>query len=304
MTLNPALLDFKPLNCSFDSTLGDYYQDLSPALRMIESGYHGPTDENGIPLLTVAGQGDFANAVTISQTAIANMTVLRRGDSSRASAARAQLDWLVKHQQHEAPWAGCWLMQHDNPKYAFLRAPWTGSLASGNAISALLRGHELFGDERYRHAAAEAYAGLHADRGLWTLYREIDQDLWYEEYPADVPLHVLNGHIYTMFAVLDYARVTGDAEARARWEMALATARRHLLRFDIGFWSIYDLRMREPTNVHYHKNIHIPQLRILAELTGDSVFTEVADRWQLYLSSRLCRVRLAVWLRVRARLPR
>ena len=57
--------------------------------------------------------------------------------------------------------------------------------------------------------------------------------------------------------------------------------------------------MLEPANVHYHKNIHIPQLRILARLTEESRFDAVADRWERYLRSRVSHARLFVALRLR-----
>jgi len=302
--IEPESLEFPPLHCSLESTLGDYYQDFHDAILIVESGYHGPMDERGIPLLTVPGQGEYANAVTTAQYALANMTAIRRGERDREARARAQLDWLVESQESGGEWAGCWLMRHDNQKYAWLRAPWTGSLATGHALSALLRGHELFGADQYRESGEAAYRGLHLERGQWTLFSGDAEDLWYEEYPAEVPLHVLNGHLYTALAVLDYARVTGDKEADERWRQAAATALRHLEQFDVGYWSIYDLRFRERANVHYHKNIHIPLLRIMARLTGEHAFSERADRWERYLSSRWSRVQLAVSLRVRARLAR
>jgi len=302
--IDPAALEFPPLNASRDSVLGDYYQDMTAAIALVESGYHGPVNERGIPLLALKGQGDVASVVTTAQYALANMTALRHGDRAREALARAQLDWLVENQESDEPWTGCWVMRHDDPKYPWLRAPWTGSLALGNALSALLRGHELFADGRYLAAADAAYAGLHAERGAWTLYRADGDDLWYEEYPAEQPLHVLNGHIYTLLSVLDYARASGDGGAWERWERGAATVLRHLAEFDTGYWSIYDLRFREPANVHYHKNIHLPQLRILGSLTGDQTFSRTADRWERYLASPVARLRLWAWLRIRARLKR
>lgn len=303
--IKPETLDFPPLHCSLEKTLGDYYQDFRGAITLVESGYHGPLDARGVPLLTVPGHGSFASPVTTAQYALANMTALRHGEWTREARARAQLDWLVESQETAGDWSGCWLMRHDNQKYRWLRAPWTGSLASGHALSSLLRGHELFGEERYRVSAESAYAALHANRGEDGLVREGPEDLWYEEYPAGAsPLHVLNGHLYTLLAVLDYARVTGDADADARWRRASDTALRHLDEFDIHYWSIYDLRFREPCNVHYHKNIHIPLLRVMASLTGEAGFSATADRWSRYLHSKLARPRLAVSLRVRAGLRR
>jgi heparosan-N-sulfate-glucuronate 5-epimerase len=284
-------LEFPPLNCTHDERLGDYYQDFSAAIEVIESGYHGSIDERGVPLVNIQGQGQFAIPVTCAQYGLANMIAFGRGDERRGELARVQLDWLVDAQEREGAWAGCWLMHHDDQKYPWLRAPWTGALTSGNAISALLRGWELFGVDTYRDAAEAGYRGLHAPRSSDQLFLERNGTLWYEEYPADEPLHVLNGHIYTLLGVLDYARVANDPEAEERWRRGASTTLKHLEDFDVGYWSVYDLRKREPASVHYHKNIHIPQLRILGRLTGESRFDAVANRWERYLRSRVSHAR-------------
>ena len=296
--IKPETLDFPPLHCATDPTLGDYYQDLSHAITLIESNYYvgkgrycGGCDSRGIPMVEIDGQGAFPLAVTTAQYALANITAFRRGDGERGPRARNQLDWLVGTQEREGDWAGCWLIRYDNPKYGWLRTPWTGALSSGNAISALLRGWELFGQEDYRASAEAAYSALHTHREHGQLFDEARGELWYEEYPANPAIHVLNGHIYTLLGVLDYARVSGDSQAEQRWRRAAATALAHLDEFDLGYWSAYDMRWREPAGVHYQKNVHVPQLRILARLTEDERFAVVADRWERYLESRLCRAR-------------
>ena len=296
--IKPETLEFPPMNCSLSSELGEYYQDFHGAIEMVESGYHGALDHAGIPLVDHGKQGSFADAIHTSQYALANLAAVTRGEQLRAERARVQLDWLVAAQERSGEFEGCWLMDHDNPKYRWLTAPWISALASGNAISALLRGWELFGDERYRNAADAAYRALHRPRPTMSLCEERDEQLWYEEYPADPPLHVLNGHIYALLGVADYARVNDDAEAHDRWRRAAYTALRHLEQFDLGFWSAYDLRWREPVSVHYQKNIHVPLLRILGALTDEAGFDTVADRWDSYTRSVVCRARWQAELRL------
>jgi hypothetical protein len=101
-----------------------------------------------------------------------------------------------------------------------------------------------------------------------------------------------------LFGVLDYARASGDHGAEQRWRLAAETTLHALNDFDLGYWSAYDSRMREPASLHYHKNIHIPQLRILASLTGEPGFSTVAERWERYLNSAFARARLAVSYRL------
>jgi hypothetical protein len=292
--IRPESLEFPPLNCSLDRQLGGYYQDFSQAIGLVEEGSYGSPALDGAPQIAHTGKGDRRNAIITAQYALANMTVAARGNGSRMELARRLLNSLIATQEPRGEWAGCWLIKYDNPKYPWLTAPWTSAMASGHAISALLRGWELFGLESYLTAAEAAYQALHRPRTGTRLYEEMGNELWYEEYPALPPVRVLNGHVYCLLGVADYARVSGDPEADSRWRRAAATAIAHLRDFDLGYWSAYDLRWREPTSIHYHKNIHIPQLRVLAALTDDPRPAQTANRWDRYLHSPFCRLRWIV----------
>jgi hypothetical protein len=297
--ISPASLDFPPLDCRLDHNLGDYYQDFAPAIRLVEAGYHGDVDPSGVPLQRLRGNRNVYNATVVAQYALANIIAYRRGARERLATARIQLEWLVSAQERTDEFAGCWLMRYDDANHPWLKAPWTSAITSGTAISALLRGAELFGDGRYRAAALAAYRSMHIARPQMALCLERGADLWYEEYPAVPPLHVLNGHAYALLGVADYARVTRDPEADARWRRAAVTLLSHIEEFDLGYWSAYDLRSREPVSVHYQKNIHVPLLRILATLVQDAGFATVADRWEQYTSRIRSRIRFHAELRLR-----
>jgi hypothetical protein len=298
--IRPESLDLPPLHCSLDSTLGDYYQDFSPAIALVEDGPGGGLDAEGIPVTSPGGE-PVPSPIRVAQYALGNLIAAGRGEERRAEVARVQLDWLVAAQADAGEWAGCWPMTHDNPKYPWLRAPWFSALASGNAISALLRGWEALGEAPYRDAASAAYEGLHVPRDAMRICEESGGELWYEEYPGVPALRVLNGHVYCLLGVADHARVSGDVEADRRWRLAASTLLARLDEYDLGFWSAYELRWREPASLHYQRNIHVPQLRILAALTGEARFADVAERWARQAASPLSRIRWRVALRTHAR---
>ncbi|MGE0453016.1 MAG: D-glucuronyl C5-epimerase family protein [Vicinamibacteria bacterium] len=293
----PSRLDFPPLNCSLCRPLGDYYQDFLPALELVETGYHGTLDARGVPRVRIGDTGERYLPVAIAQYALANASALIRGDRARTRPLKVLCDWLVDNQRMETEYAGLWMMDFDNVKYPWLQSPWASALAQGNAISALLRAAELLGDQRYADAALAGYHALHGAGSPLLLVRESGDELWYEEYPAREALHVLNGHVYTLFGILDVARTFGEPGALDRWRRGARTLAARLRDFDLGYWSAYDLRTKEPVGTHYHKNIHIPQLRILGILDGDPIFDQVADRWERYLSSVVARLRCAFAMR-------
>jgi len=118
----------------------------------------------------------------------------------------------------------------------------------------------------------------------------------------DPPSHVLNGHVFALWGVLDWARATGDESAWQLWRQGAATLGRHLPEYDCGYWSLYDLRYRELASRYYQDNIHVPQLHAMHRLTDDATFGDYARRWAAYSGSLLCRTRWAVGLRLRSRL--
>lgn len=291
-------MDFPPLDVGTGGELKRFYQDFGPAVALVESGHHGPLDERGVPLVRYP-EGVLAfNPITAAQYALGLHTLVLQGDAARQDRLRVVLDRLVEAQTDAGPRTGFWELRFQNPKYPSLRNPWVSALAQGNAISALLRGWQLFGDDGYRRAAEAGNRALHGQgAGSPPPCLESDTALWYEEYPHGRPLHVLNGHVYALLGVLDHARDSGDPESERRWRAAAATTLGALPGYDTGYWSRYDLRSGELVDRHYHRNIHIPQLRILAALTGDEGFEHMADRWEGYLNSPLCHLRRNVTMR-------
>lgn len=303
--LRPERLEARARSAAHGNVLGLYYQDFSAAIALVESGYHGVRDDRGIPLVRYGRQGFHYNPITAAQYGLANLDAVMLGDDSRRTLAEEILEWLVGTLERQAGGAGLWRMPFRDLKYPWLDRGWVSALALGQGISALLRGHELFGRQEYLVAAGQAYEGLHAGLVSPPLVREESGGaIWYEEYPADPPLHVLNGHIYALLGVLDWARVTGDPQARRRWEAAVSAVRSSLASFDTGYWSLYDLRFRELSSLHYHKNIHLPQLEILGILSGDPCFDEVARRWRRYLGNPRCRIKRWLMLRLAHRVGR
>ena len=55
-------------------------------------------------------------------------------------------------------------------------------------------------------------------------------------------------------------------------------------RFDSGYWSYYDVQYPYVGDYFYHKAIHIPQLKVLNQITGDQYFLEYAEKWENYFN--------------------
>ena len=100
---------------------------------------------------------------------------------------------------------------------------------------------------------------------------------------------VLNGAIFTLWGVRDVAVGLGDADARALFDDGLDALARGIGRWDLGYWSRYDLfphRMVNIASSAYHE-LHIDQLAALRAVAPRPALTETEARFRRYQASRL-----------------
>jgi hypothetical protein len=157
-------------------------------------------------------------------------------------------------------------------------------MAQGEAASLLVRLLEETGDERFAQAALRALEPMAQPPSSGGLRAPLAGGFLPQEYPTDPPSHVLNGAIFALWGCHEVADRLGDVEARRLFEEDAATLAGSIDRYDTGYWSRYDLFPHRVDNVSspaYH-DLHITQLRALAELTGRPEFTATADRFERY----------------------
>jgi heparosan-N-sulfate-glucuronate 5-epimerase len=93
--------------------------------------------------------------------------------------------------------------------------------------------------------------------------------------------------------VYDYFLATNDRSAQKLFTGAVQTLLYNLDRYDLGFWSLYELsgtRLPMVASPFYHQ-LHIVQLRVMHRLTREDTFARVADRWEGYSRSPSKRTR-------------
>lgn len=283
-------LRIRPVGASFSPVLGPYYLDMNDVIPLVESGFHGPLDGSGVPLIAVGGGEHVYSPMVIAQYALAlHGECLRLGHGLHEKKFANQIEAMVNLVEREGEWRGFFRHRWDNVKYRQVRAPWVSALSQGSAISALLRGYQLWRDERLLEEASAMFRAMARPIRAGGV-RTIDRcgHLWFEEYPMDPPSHVLNGFIFSLWGVLDFARTTGDRQAWQWWREGIDTLKAHLREFDCGFWSLYDLRYRELASLHYHTNIHTPQLEATYGITGEAIFRDYAARWRRFSGSWRC----------------
>ncbi len=87
----------------------------------------------------------------------------------------------------------------------------------------------------------------------------------------------------------DYYLATGDEEAKKLFDKTVHALTTNLMRYDTGFWSLYDLNQTRlwPLASPFYHRLHVMQLKVMHRLTWQSVFLEYANLWESYRKSYL-----------------
>jgi hypothetical protein len=98
--------------------------------------------------------------------------------------------------------------------------------------------------------------------------------------------HVLNGFLYALLSLWECGRYFKSAKARSLFSRGVGTLKKRLPDFELimpGFkWSRYDNRKIFYSGIHYHKRVHVYQLKILAGITKEQYLKDAYRRWDSY----------------------
>lgn len=278
--------------------LGPYYMTFRQ-----KADYQGIFDKQGVPMLDYHGQiGRQYNPIAIAQYGLAHYNLLCSCHSERArdndlrthrNVFLKQADWLIANLEINLRGLSVWQHHFDFEYYQKLQAPWPSALSQGQGISVLVRAWQITGESIYLDKAKQAFLALTkpiSQGGLQDL--DSQGNIWLEEYLVNPTAHILNGFIWALWGVYDFWLVTKDEIAKELFADCVITLIKNLPKYDIGFWSLYDLskqKLKMLASPFYHQ-LHIVQLKIMADLTKQKVFSQYHKKWQLYQNNPLYRL--------------
>lgn len=265
--------------------LGPYYMIFAG-----KADYAGPRDKDGVILFDYFFDiGRQYNPLAIAQYGLGNWNryVAANGKGQMAnsekyiSEAKIQAEWLIANLEPNGKGLKVW--KHKFPwHYKFpLAAGWYSGHSQGTGISLLARLYQETKDERYLRAAKEAFPALAADIVAGgVVYRDTEGGTWLEEYLVSEPTRILNGYLWALWGVWDYWLLTSDIRAKELFGACVATVVKNLPKYDLGFWSRYDLsRQLIPmiASPYYH-SLHIVQLRATAKIAKSAPATKYEQK--------------------------
>ncbi len=279
----------------------EYPVDLSEIFARIKNGEYGPLDQAGLPLvdyerLFAANRiksktpiGAHYTPVTLAFFALGNL-------QSDLVAVRRVAEWFVAHQIDSRGTGGVWLhrfpMPHLPPLIEYLPGAWISAMAQGLGASVLLRASAIFNAPHFFAAARGALDCFRYSTSRGGVAHELNAgNIFLEEFPADPPMHVLNGALFALIGLHEFLQHERFEEFERTYRRALQGVLQLLPRFDAGYASYYDLRGRQIANASYH-DLHIRLLHAMANLSGEAEFQRTAARWQEYTMHHIKR---ALW---------
>jgi hypothetical protein len=274
--------------------LGEYYFEMTEPLLLSGHSQEFHFDDEGIPLIPtyidVEERALIHYPISIGQYGLA---VWHTFHQTGAEADRHRflriVDWFYRNRIEDERLGAYWLTDVEKPAYR-IDKPWKSAFAQARAINLLLRAHQLTGDRETHRVAERALVPFQysVDQGGVVAY--LDEGPFYEEYPAGVPVLVLNGMVFSLCGVHDFLRVHPEhAGARRIFNDGVSTLARLLPRYDLGFWSRYSLCEAsfhpavDPATIGYH-HLHIVQLELMYRLTGKEIFRQYSERWRGFVN--------------------
>lgn len=265
--------------------LGSYYIDMRPAIIHYKNDlYKGTFDENGVPMtgnkeglyyfsIHIAQYGFMLHADWLESRTPETLIILKNCLAKLESLKIVKGDTCA------------WYTDVYNERYE-IDSHWPSAMAQGEVISFYLRMYQILKEEELLKTAIQAYNFLkieYQDGGV----RRYDKNgyLWLEEYPSKEPSFVLNGFIYAILGLYDLYRITKALDVKEDIESCILTLRKNLNKFDVGYWSLYDMQKKELVRYYYQKNVHVPQLEILYLLTGEELFLKYKVRWEKQITA-------------------
>ncbi len=187
---------------------------------------------------------------------------------------------------------GVWKHNFELPYGYNFRIPWVHGMAQSLGMSALLRASFLTGEEIYKNVIPLILKSFEKEiEGGGVKFVDNNGNVWFEEYGVIPPTHILNGFMFILIGLWEVDEYLGIPEAEDLLISGLETLKKNLDKYDMKVWSLYDLLHKYPAPENYH-NLHILQLQVLHDLTGDELFLEYSKKWREYKENHLNKLKV------------
>lgn len=256
-------------------------------------------DQHGIPALKTGSDPKWRyNPAVIARYGLWQLekfTLQHQRQGLRTAVQMA--DWLstnvIRNKQ-----LGCIWMNPMSQSFCGVGAPGISAMVQGQAISLLLRIHQMSPEARFVEIAHLAIKPFYVQVDAGGVLSELEDGCpIFEEFPIQPPSHILSGHIFALLGLYDYLTYFDDDRALLLFENATSRLGVNLYRWDTGYWSYYDLLKPHRLASPMAQLLHIRLLNVLHEITQKTIYRKYAQRWEKFRRNFICKT---AWLAHRA----
>ena len=279
--------------------LGYYYilfgTDFSKLNKLIKD-----FDEEGIPVnrayIDVKDGKPHYYPISIGQVGLSIFhQYLKSGDQAQRDHFLRIAKWFVRNHKEDARLGCFWLTDIPKPEYQ-VYSPWKSAFTQSRALSILLRAWQETGDSSYLELATKALKSFEYDiQEGGVAIRRKSSEIFYEEYVAEYPTRVLDGHIFSLFGLYDYLRAVstqhdtdGHNQATRLFEEGVQGLIDALPHYDLGYWLLFNrcevpgYPEYDPCTINYLQLV-CRQLEILFKITEMEVFSQYQEKFRSYI---------------------
>ncbi len=248
----------------------------------------------GIPLTRFERRPDWQhNPITVCQYGLYHFNrYWKSGEARSREIFLTQANWLVQNAEAGPGNSLVWYYRIAIPLYR-ISPGWISGMAQAEALSVLLRAHQITQNAIFRDtalAAMKIFSVKAHEGGVMASFPDGRPII--EEYPSPhFMTGVLNGFIFAIIGIYEYAQYLEDHQARQFFAQLIDSLKSNIHRYDAGFWSYYDQHASHRLASRAYHRLHIEQLRCLGELTGEPMFHHFEQRWRSYSASMRCQLR-------------
>ncbi|OGL42054.1 MAG: hypothetical protein A2042_06625 [Candidatus Schekmanbacteria bacterium GWA2_38_11] len=132
-------------------------------------------------------------------------------------------------------------------------------------LSVLIRYDALYQDQKHKEWAEKiliTFELLIEEGGV----KDPTYGEWYDEYTGQERGHVLNGFMYALISIWECGDYFKSSKANDLFKKGIQTLNEKLPEFELDSkyfkWSRYDNKCVWCSGIHYHKRVHVYQLKI------------------------------------------
>lgn len=169
--------------------------------------------------------------------------------------------------------------------YGIYPAPWYSGMAQGEIISFLIRWYDFTKDTTVLDIIHNTYKfmiTLENEGGCLSLTPEGYS--WIEEYPRTGYNHVLNGFLFSLISVYEYANYFRNQEAIALYNQLAWGLRMVVSEYEEENWLLYDRSTNQFVTDSY-MYFQALQMKQLYEYTKDQFYRDKYELWLLFYDS-------------------